>query len=227
MDNRLNIVTAESLTAGMIAKTLVDLPGQGAAVYGGFIVYDTDAKRQFIQVKTKGVYSVLTAQQMAAGALENSRAMVGVSVSGDAMPFPENKNELGVVYIGVALRLSDKIIVYGKEISTCNKKEVKNMCDAWKSLNQAGSNPQYAPFQFTSVIADYIRMRTVTEACIEARLAIEDAIKNNLEWGFVQQEIYDSACKSSWIIGSRMNPPQSQDVKECRGDDITSVFDKR
>jgi PncC family amidohydrolase len=108
-DRMLNIVTAESLTAGMIAKTLVDIPGMGATVYGGFIVYDTDAKRQFIDVKTRGVYNEEAAKQMAKGALERSRAMVAVGVSGDAMPFPDSKEQLGVVYIGAALRLKDGI----------------------------------------------------------------------------------------------------------------------
>ena len=55
-ENELNIVTAESLTAGQIIKTMADVPGNGGALYGGFVVYDTDAKRKFINVKTRGVY---------------------------------------------------------------------------------------------------------------------------------------------------------------------------
>ena len=56
--NELNIVTAESLTAGMIAATLVDLaPGYGSYVYGGHAVYDSDAKRQFLGVTQGDVYT--------------------------------------------------------------------------------------------------------------------------------------------------------------------------
>ena len=49
----LNVVTAESLTAGLIAKTLVDIPTFGSNVYGGIIVYDSDAKRKYLNVKIK------------------------------------------------------------------------------------------------------------------------------------------------------------------------------
>lgn len=100
----LNLVTAESLTAGMIVKTLVDVPGEGDTIYGSFVTYDTDAKRKLIQVRTEGVYSEKTAKQMAEGALANSRAMVALSVTGDSMPSPSAESRLGQVYIGVALR---------------------------------------------------------------------------------------------------------------------------
>ena len=203
-DHKLNIVTAESLTAGMITKTLVDIPGNGAAVYGGFVVYDTDAKRKFINVTTEGVYSILTAQQMAAGALENSRAMVGLAVSGNAMPFPEDKEELGVVYIGVALRLADKILVHGKKVMLCNDREVQNMCDGWKTLNK---DSKYAPFQYTSILADYIRLRTVTEACNEANAIIMDTVNKYVPWGRIDPESYDTVCHPSWIIDANLSTP--------------------
>lgn len=225
-NNKLNIVTAESLTAGMIAKTLVDLPGEGACIYGGFIVYDTDAKRQFIGVDTRGVYSVLTAQQMAAGALEKSRAMVAVSVSGDAMPYPENKEVLGNIFIGVALRLSDKILVSGKHISICDINQVKNICDAWKTLNKTATNrlsASYAPFQYTSIIADYIRLKTTAEACKEAKLFIEDAIASSVIWGHLSQEPYDSLCAPSWIIEANISP-NIKYVNKCESDDTRSIF---
>ena len=99
----LNIITAESLTAGLMASTLIDVPGMGLHVYGGFIVYDTDAKRHWLDVDTPGVYSTTTAIQMVLGALTNSRAMVAVSVTGNAMTTPENTDKLGDVFIGVAI----------------------------------------------------------------------------------------------------------------------------
>lgn len=224
LNNNLNVVTAESLTAGMIAKTLVDIPGGGATVYGGYVVYDTDAKRQFIQVATKGVYSILTAQQMAAGALERSRAMVGLAVSGDAMPFPQHKDNLGKVYIGVALRLENEILAYGKEIAVCSRKEVKGVCEAWQSLNVTGDHPKYPPYQFTSMIADYIRMRTVTDACIEAVVSIQDALDRALVWGRPPTAAYDTVCSPSWIIGFNVYP-NSNPNQECSGQDTSSIYE--
>lgn len=222
-ENNLNVVTSESLTAGLIAKTLVDIPGQGNVIYGGFIVYDTDAKRQFNSVTTRGVYSILTAQQMAAGALNNSRAMVAISVTGDAMPSPENKANIGNVYIGIALRLYDRIYVSGKEISICRIKQVTNMCDTWKDLNQSDSSPKYAPFQYTSMLADYIRMRTVTEACNEARLLIQDIISQGVSWGYLHQEDYDYICQPSSIIASRIYPSLTNN-SYCHGNDTRLII---
>lgn len=218
-DNNLNVVTSESLTAGMIAKTLVDIPGQGNVVYGGFIVYDTDAKRQFNGVTTRGVYSVLTVQQMAAGALDNSRAMVSIAVSGNSMPSPENRNDIGYVYIGIGLRLYDRIYVSGKEISICGIKQVRGMCDGWKELNQS----KYAPFQYTSMLSDYIRMRTVTEACTEARLLIQDAVEKGWKWGSLRLERYDYICKPSAIIKSRIYPSIPSNIPDCHRNDTNLI----
>lgn len=101
----LNIVTAESLTAGLIVARLVDIPTFGANIYGGFVVYDTDAKRKFLDVDTPSVYSDETAAQMAIGALLNSRAMVSLAVTGNAGPVSHGElGALGVVDIGCAIR---------------------------------------------------------------------------------------------------------------------------
>ena len=51
------IATSESLTAGMIMSTLVDIPWAGYLKYGGFAVYDTDAKRVFNGVTVDDVYT--------------------------------------------------------------------------------------------------------------------------------------------------------------------------
>ena len=101
----LNIVTAESLTAGLIVSRLVDIPTFGQNIYGGFVVYDTDAKRKMLNVDTPSVYSDETATQMAIGALLNSRAMVALAVTGNAGPVSHGQlGALGVVDIGCAVR---------------------------------------------------------------------------------------------------------------------------
>lgn len=102
---QLNVVTAESLTSGMIVSTLVNIPLYGSYIYGGFSTYDSDAKRKMLGVKKGNVYTETTARQMAAGALENSRAMVSIAVTGHAGPVDKNKLEdLGVVDAAVFIR---------------------------------------------------------------------------------------------------------------------------
>ena len=104
----LQVATAESLTAGLIFSTLVDVPFGGAYKYGSFAVYDTDAKRTFLGVTKSNLYTHECVEQMAKGVLRNSNASVAIAVSGNAMPDqgghakPEKLLQLGEVYIGVA-----------------------------------------------------------------------------------------------------------------------------
>ena len=106
--SRLNNVTAESLTAGMIDSSLVNLPvlGNISQVYGGFAVYDSDAKRMFLDVKNPDVYTAQCAREMARGALNHSRAMVAIAVTGHARPNYPEQAAIGRVDIGIGVRTS-------------------------------------------------------------------------------------------------------------------------
>lgn len=68
------LVTAESLTGGLIAKYITDVPGASAVFWGGWVTYSAEAKRRLLNVSTEilerfGVVSVETATAMAKGAL--------------------------------------------------------------------------------------------------------------------------------------------------------------
>ena len=68
------LVTAESLTGGLIAKHITDIPGASAVFWGGWVTYSAEAKRRLLNVSTEilerfGVVSVETATAMAKGAL--------------------------------------------------------------------------------------------------------------------------------------------------------------
>jgi nicotinamide-nucleotide amidase len=113
----LTVVTAESLTGGLIVKTLVDLPTFGGNVYGGFIVYNTDAKREFIDVQVPNVYNHKAAEQMARGALVRSRAMMAIAVTGQAGPtLAGDEDAIGVVDAAVFLRTGAGTRSYGETI---------------------------------------------------------------------------------------------------------------
>lgn len=104
-DFSLNVVTAESLTAGMIVSYLVDVPFRGAYIYGGHAVYDSDAKRVFLGVREPNVYTEACSRQMARGAIDSSRALVGIAVTGEAGPVPKsNLAQLGVVNYAISLK---------------------------------------------------------------------------------------------------------------------------
>jgi nicotinamide mononucleotide (NMN) deamidase PncC len=102
---KLQIITSESLTAGLIFSILVNIPIGGAMKYGSFSVYDTDAKRVFDGVAVENVYTHKCAAQMAIGNLQNSNATLSIAVTGNAMPNQTdstNMKQLGEVFIGIA-----------------------------------------------------------------------------------------------------------------------------
>lgn len=102
---QLNVVTAESLTAGMIISSLVNIPNFGSYLYGGFATYDSDAKRQLLGVKVGDVYTKECSLQMAIGAITDSRALIGVAVTGKAGPVAKTGlQSLGVVDVAIAIR---------------------------------------------------------------------------------------------------------------------------
>ncbi len=100
-------VTAESLTAGLIGASIVEIPGSSAWFDRGFITYSNEAKMELLEVKDEtirayGAVSEDTVKQMVKGALEHSSlATVGVSVSGIAGPDGgSDLKPVGTVWMG-------------------------------------------------------------------------------------------------------------------------------
>ena len=46
--NNFKLITAESLTAGMIVSSLIDHPGTSKYIYGGIATYDIKSKKRSI-----------------------------------------------------------------------------------------------------------------------------------------------------------------------------------
>src|SRR6266700_4222160 len=88
---QLKLATAESCTGGLVAATLTEIPGSSDVLDRGFVTYSNAAKQAMLGVQasmleTKGAVSKETAEAMAAGALERSRADVSAAVTGVAGP---------------------------------------------------------------------------------------------------------------------------------------------
>ena len=100
--------TAESLTGGLIAATLTEVPGSSAVIRGGVVSYDADVKRDVLGVGSRaiadcGVVSEAVAQAMAEGARERLSCDVAVSVTGIAGPGgAEPDKPVGTVWIACA-----------------------------------------------------------------------------------------------------------------------------
>jgi PncC family amidohydrolase len=172
------IATAESLTGGLIFSTLVDVPFGGKYKYGCFGVYDSDAKRIFLGVKTNNVYTHSCARDMAVGVLRNSNATIAIAVTGNAMATPDHKNRIGEVFISVAGYSKEggvyEILVNNSSHNFCD--DIYKTCKLW--YDETNQEPtSYAPLQITSLISKYIRLATVAKAFENAVDFIE---KNNL-----------------------------------------------
>lgn len=104
------LATAESCTGGWIAKVCTDLAGSSVWFERGFVTYSNEAKQDMLGVKTEtlaqyGAVSEAVTAEMAAGALQHSRAQVAVSVSGIAGPGGGTATKpIGMVCFGWAVQ---------------------------------------------------------------------------------------------------------------------------
>lgn len=88
---RLMAVTAESCTAGWIAKCLTDVAGSSAWFDCGMAAYSYEAKQALLGVRPQtleqfGAVSRETVVEMVSGALVHSGATIAVAVTGIAGP---------------------------------------------------------------------------------------------------------------------------------------------
>jgi nicotinamide-nucleotide amidase len=85
------VATAESCTAGWIAKALTDVPGSSQWFECGYVTYSDAAKMRDLGVAQRtleqfGAVSEETAREMALGALRVPKVSVAIAVTGIAGP---------------------------------------------------------------------------------------------------------------------------------------------
>lgn len=104
------LTTAESATGGMIASTLINVPGISEFFTEGYVTYSDAAKVKMIHVKPKtiaqyGVVSSQTAADMAESVAKTAGCDAALSVTGVAGPDGGTEEcPVGLVYIGCYLR---------------------------------------------------------------------------------------------------------------------------
>jgi len=102
----LTVAVAESLTAGLVAARIADVPGASAVLRGGVVAYATDLKDRLLGVDPEllarvGAVDADVAVQMARGAAERLGADLGVATTGVAGPDPQDGREPGTVFVAV------------------------------------------------------------------------------------------------------------------------------
>lgn len=107
---QITLTTAESATGGMIASTLINVPGISEFFTEGYVTYSNDAKVKMIGVRreiidTYGVVSSETAADMAEAAARTAGTVAALSVTGVAGPDGGTKEcPVGLVYLGCYLK---------------------------------------------------------------------------------------------------------------------------
>lgn len=100
---------AESLTGGLVAAALVDVPGASAVFKGSIVAYDLMVKHDVLgvsaaQLAQHGAVNAEVASAMAEGALRALGVDIAVATTGVAGPDPDPVSgaKPGVVFIAVA-----------------------------------------------------------------------------------------------------------------------------
>lgn len=102
----LTIATAESLTAGLLANKIAEIPGVSKILRGGIIAYQDEIKIAELGVQAEtinkyGAVSEQTAVEMAAGVAKRLNTDVAIATTGVAGPKTSEHKPVGTVFIAV------------------------------------------------------------------------------------------------------------------------------
>jgi nicotinamide-nucleotide amidase len=134
----LRLVTAESCTAGLVAKLLTDADGSSAWLERGLVTYSNEAKIDLLDVPEAllaehGAVSEPVAEAMVRGALARSRAELGVSLTGIAGPKGGTPQKpVGTVCVG----WGDAQAVHTKTYHFPFDRDRNRLLSAWAALGR-------------------------------------------------------------------------------------------
>ncbi|PQJ77719.1 competence/damage-inducible protein A [Polaribacter porphyrae] len=106
-NNNKSICTAESLTGGKIASTLVSVPGSSSYYKGSFVTYAKETKINILNISKEiidkhSVVSREVAIEMAKGAKQKLQTNYAIAVTGNAGPTTDKTDKsVGVVFIAI------------------------------------------------------------------------------------------------------------------------------
>lgn len=115
IEQKLTIATAESITGGLVAKMITDVPGSSEILKESFVVYSNEAKIKILGVDKDiidkyGVVSKEVAEDMAKKLKELTNRDICISTTGNAGPTVCDDKPVGRVYVGIYFK--DGLKVY-------------------------------------------------------------------------------------------------------------------
>jgi nicotinamide-nucleotide amidase len=125
----MTVAAAESLTGGLVAGALTDIPGSSVAFRGGVVAYAPELKAEILGVDSRmlaehGPVYAPVAAAMADGVRKLLGATVGVATTGVAGPGPADGWPAGTVHIAVSL--ADDTVVRTMALAG-NRDEVRRL----------------------------------------------------------------------------------------------------
>ncbi|MCI0686177.1 MAG: CinA family protein [Sporichthyaceae bacterium] len=105
-ERRQTLAVAESLTGGLIAAAITDVPGASAVFRGAVVAYATDSKHTMLGVDDRlltqvGAVHPDVAVAMAAGVRQRFAASYGLASTGVAGPDPQDGQPVGTVFLAI------------------------------------------------------------------------------------------------------------------------------
>ena len=129
-EKNLTIGSIESLTGGLFASTLTNIPGVSSIFKGSVVTYATEIKENVVGVSKDvvsqyGVVSKECAYEMALNGKKLLNTDIAISFTGNAGPSVMEGKEVGKVFIGLAYK--DEVETYELTLSG-DRKEIRKTC---------------------------------------------------------------------------------------------------
>jgi nicotinamide-nucleotide amidase len=107
VERRQTLAVAESLTGGLLAATIVEIPGVSSVFRGGLVVYATELKHTLAGVPAqlldeRGPVDPDVALALAEGARQRCGSDWGLATTGVAGPEPQDGKPVGMVFVAAA-----------------------------------------------------------------------------------------------------------------------------
>ena len=129
-DSGKTLCTAESVTGGKIASTIVSIPGSSTYFNGSIVAYSSKMKQDLLGVSDQTIkqYSVVSAEvveEMAISAMKKTNSDYAIATTGNAGPTKGDSDaEVGTVFIAIANKnkvYSEKFMLGNHRSKVINK----------------------------------------------------------------------------------------------------------
>ena len=108
-DLGLTLGIAESVTGGLVAARLTEVPGASDVLRGSLVSYASEVKFDLLEVSPGPVVNAPVVAEMAEGAQRIFAADVGLGLTGVAGPTEQDDVPVGTVFVGVAISGSETV----------------------------------------------------------------------------------------------------------------------